>query len=301
MFIFSPSSLFYPPYVISAIALTCLWLFLTYDLTLAKSLALICKKSVWLQRSTLVDLGFCILNLGVLHSLQIAFESKLFAGVLENLSWRSPVTFATSPLLEGLLATATTMLSIDLASYLAHRFMHRVPFLWHAHQLHHSAETLTPLTTYRQHPLELFFLNGTRTVAAGLGLSLLHGFFPNATPVLTIFGLGAGFFIYMFTVNLHHSMVPVHYPKWIRTVLVSPHIHHLHHSRNHWGCNYGVVFSVWDRMFGTYRDENVRLGELQFGDETSDHDDRSPLQRLLPASATALFLFGLFFFIGFLR
>jgi sterol desaturase/sphingolipid hydroxylase (fatty acid hydroxylase superfamily) len=159
------------------------------------------------------------------------------------------------------------MLCIDFTSYIIHRFMHSQPWLWHVHSVHHSAKVLTPLTTYRQHPLEPLILNVCRAGAAGLGLVFFRAFFPNETPVFTLYGLGAGFFVYMFTVNLHHSMIPVSYPKVLRRIFVSPHLHHLHHSKNekHFNCNYGVVFSVWDQIFGTYQDQEFGLGELHFG------------------------------------
>ena len=165
------------------------------------------------------------------------------------------------------MATIVTMVAIDFSSYLAHRAMHHVPFLWNVHSIHHSARHLTPLTTYRQHPIEPLFLNACRGFAAALGLAFFHAVFINATPVITVYGLGAGFFIYMFTTNLHHCTVPVRYPQWLRYFVVSPHIHQIHHSSDvrHHGRNFGVVFSIWDRIFGTYLDHKPELGELRFG------------------------------------
>jgi sterol desaturase/sphingolipid hydroxylase (fatty acid hydroxylase superfamily) len=161
-----------------------------------------------------------------------------------------------------------------------HRAFHRWPLLWRIHSLHHSATVLTPLTTYRQHPLEVILLHGARAAAAGLGLALLHRVLPRGTPVVTVFGLGAGFFVYMFTVNLHHAPVPVRYPRWLRAVLISPHVHHLHHSiePRHHDRNFGVVFSLWDRALASYLEESVASESLRFG-------LTSPRRRPLPASA----------------
>jgi sterol desaturase/sphingolipid hydroxylase (fatty acid hydroxylase superfamily) len=165
--------------------------------------------------------------------------------------------------------TALTMLAIDLAGYGLHRAFHGLPQLWRIHRIHHQSRFLTPLATFRQHPLEPALLNGVRGLAAGLTLGLLHSFLPNCTPVWTIAGMGAGFFAYMFTVNLHHAPIPVRFPRLLSAVLISPHIHHLHHSRaqGHHGKNFGVVFSFWDRVFGSYLDQDVGLDELEFGVE----------------------------------
>jgi hypothetical protein len=50
-------------------------------------------------------------------------------------------------------------------------------------------------------------------------------------------------------------------------VLISPHHHQLHHSADprHAGKNLGGILSIWDRMFGTYWDEDVQPGALSFG------------------------------------
>ena len=54
----------------------------------------------------------------------------------------------------------------DFTKYLMHRWMHRWPALWSIHKVHHSAETLTPITVYRVHPLE-GVLYATRSHGAG--------------------------------------------------------------------------------------------------------------------------------------
>ena len=159
------------------------------------------------------------------------------------------------------------MVAIDFSSYSVHRWMHANRKLWDLHAIHHSAEELTPLTTYRQHILEPVILNTCRAAASGLALGLLHAIFIDATPVITVFGMGVGFFVYMLTTNLHHCHIPVCYPRVLRWLLVSPHQHQMHHSRDprHYDCNFGVVFSIWDRIFGSYRHESIQLGELSFG------------------------------------
>ena len=192
------------------------------------------------------------------YTRSLSFSSELLA---PSWQWTAPVW------LQGFLATLVTMLAIDFVAYVIHRAMHTVPCLWHVHRLHHSATFLTPLTTLRQHPLEPLMLSVGRGVAAGCGLGFLHAWFSGATPLWTLGGMGCGFFFYMFTVNLHHAPIPLRYPAVVSLYFLSPHMHHLHHSRalHHHGSNFGVVFSIWDRLFGSYLDQRVGLDELEFG------------------------------------
>ena len=238
------------------------------------------SREVWFSNSTRLDaiysLGYLFVvgvPIAAVESMAFYVALKYFGQVLNNVmpeAW----LLAVSPGLEAILATVVTMLSIDFSSYWAHRAMHYVPFLWNVHSIHHSARHLTPLTTYRQHPIEPLFLNACRGFAAGIGLAFFHAVFFNATPVLTVYGMGAGFFIYMFTTNLHHCAVPVRYPRSLRNLVVSPHIHQVHHSSDarHHGRNFGVVFSIWDRIYGTYLDHEPGLGELSFGLDTANFD-----------------------------
>ena len=53
--------------------------------------------------------------------------------------------------------TLAVVLAIDLAVWLTHYLQHKVVVLWQFHQVHHSAEVLTPMTVYRMHPVDLFF------------------------------------------------------------------------------------------------------------------------------------------------
>jgi sterol desaturase/sphingolipid hydroxylase (fatty acid hydroxylase superfamily) len=270
-----PQSIFYPPYLLSALLITILWLMRVQKLTARQSLALLASRSRWLTRSSRADLLLWLFNLALVASALASCETWLFDRALDltsRMTSHVPLTIGLPEAAEAIGATLVTMLAIDGISYYAHRLMHRSRYLWAIHAIHHSAENLTPLTTYRQHPLELLFLNGARVIAAGIALAIFHGFFKAQTPVWTVSGMGAGFFVYMFTVNLHHSFVPVRYPKWLRYVLVSPHVHHIHHSvePHHQNRNFSVVFSFWDRLCHTYHDEEIGLQELRFGLGTDD-------------------------------
>jgi sterol desaturase/sphingolipid hydroxylase (fatty acid hydroxylase superfamily) len=273
MSLFNSSTIFYPPYLISAFLISIIWIKKCSALSWRESFSTFFSKKIWLSKEILIDLFFCIFILLVMKKISEPLEDWIFTTHLNTLHnfLGSPWSFKLPPLIEGILATLVTMIAIDGASFFVHKWMHSNKLLWKTHRFHHSIINLNFMSAHRQNPLEFIILNTARTFSAAIGLAFFHWLFPQQTSVITIQGLGAGFFIYMFTVNLHHSHIPVHYPKIIRYLLISPHVHHLHHSANqrHFNKNYGVVFSFWDRAFGSYLEEDVKIGELRFGNKNS--------------------------------
>jgi sterol desaturase/sphingolipid hydroxylase (fatty acid hydroxylase superfamily) len=267
---FGLSSPFCPWYLVSATLGAGFWLMHTQGWTFVETLRYT-RRLVWTHRHAirvdgfwaLVQLLFLRVPVALFHValFQWAYQGMLDLGADRIHGIEAPEA------LEALVATLVTMLAIDAAAYAVHRALHGLPSLWWIHRLHHEARFLTPLSTLRQHPLEPFLLNGTRGLIAGISLGLVHLILPNETPVWSYAGMGFGFFLYMFTVNLHHAPFPIRYPNFLCSILISPHMHHLHHSRapEHFGKNFGVVFSFWDRIFGSYWDQTVGLDELEFG------------------------------------
>ncbi len=142
----------------------------------------------------------------------------------------------------------------DFALYWTHRAFHHFPPLWRAHRLHHAPPVLTPLTAFRFWPWEQAVHMSANMLAQGLGLGLAVGLFGGAVTPLTV--LGVNIFSLAWSlgfVHLRHSPVPLRYPRWLSFVLVSPHMHQLHHSdaQEHRDRNFATVFSLWDWLFGT--------------------------------------------------
>ena len=142
----------------------------------------------------------------------------------------------------------------DASRYLLHRLMHEVPALWSIHQVHHSADVLTPLTFFRIHPLEglLYQLRGglVTGVITGVAWWLVR----EQAVQHTLLGVhAAGLLLNATTGNLRHSHVYLSYGERIERWLISPAQHQLHHSVDTGGyrCNYGTWLSVWDRAGGT--------------------------------------------------
>ena len=271
--LFSPNSVWHWPYLVSAVAIAFVWLRYGAKLTWTRVWQTFTDKSVWSDPSNLVDLVFSLLYLIALAgpaALIYAEALDQSAGFTERhiLSWLpSPPTILLPTWQMDIVLGLVLILASDLATYLVHRAMHRWTWLWRVHAVHHGATQLTFLTTHRQHPLEPLLLNLARGCLSGLALVLFLLFFPQTQPINTVWGLSYALLIYSCTVNLHHCHIPVHYPRWLSFIVMSPHAHHIHHSqaKHHWNRNFGVVFPYWDRLFGTYLAEPIRLNELSFG------------------------------------
>lgn len=147
---------------------------------------------------------------------------------------------------------AISILSIELAFYVVHYCMHKIPWLWSFHRAHHSAEALTFFARYRGHPIELVInqignagigglLTGTALYLAGLPL--------HAATIAAI----AAYNIPIFLLNiLHHSHVWISFGK-LNYVVSAPIMHQLHHSAelHHRDKNLGAVLTIYDWLFGT--------------------------------------------------
>jgi sterol desaturase/sphingolipid hydroxylase (fatty acid hydroxylase superfamily) len=154
----------------------------------------------------------------------------------------------------------------DFSQYWSHRIFHRSA-LWSLHAVHHSAEVLTPLTTYRQHPLAGLITAAFHSVVLGVGMGLVVGALAPDMGFAEIAGANAVVVLLNATiVNLHHSQMHVSFGPIIERILISPAQHQIHHSRDprHFNCNYGIVLAVWDWMFGTLylvrEKEDLRFG-----------------------------------------
>lgn len=158
----------------------------------------------------------------------------------------------------------------DFSRFIVHWAMHKSPWLWAFHQVHHSAKVLTPFTVFRTHPVEglLFFL---RSMAAqSIVISAFLVAFPNQVSLWQVFGVLITTFVFnVLGANLRHSGVALSYGSRIEKWLISPAQHQVHHSmaRAHYDRNFGVTLAIWDRLFGSWHqghdDQVIRYGTGQ--------------------------------------
>ena len=134
----------------------------------------------------------------------------------------------------------------DLCLYWVHRAMHGpLRILWNAHSFHHTIGELWWLAGSRTSVVHLFLFALPQVL---IGFYLLRLTVAEATAVLC----------FSTVVNLWlHINVWVNI-GWFESILITPNYHRLHHgAKGHMHKNIGFVFTVWDRMFGTY--ENPRV------------------------------------------
>ena len=164
----------------------------------------------------------------------------------------------------------------DFSRYLLHRLCHQIPLLWQFHQVHHSAEVMTPLTLYRSHPVEnlLFTIRGI--LVTGLITGVFFYFF--GTRAVQYQFLGVNFFGLLFNffgANLRHSHVWISYGSIVERVFLSPAQHQLHHSAhpNDHGANYGSCLAIWDWGGGSLRVASERrVSQFGLSQEESNHN-----------------------------
>jgi len=166
--------------------------------------------------------------------------------------------------------TICFFIAYDFGRFLAHWSQHQVPLLWQFHKLHHSAEVLTPMTSYRVHPVDLLIMGTGGNLFGGLVTGI---FFYIGAGEVTIFTLlGAHFLIGIYNMigNLRHSHVWLDYGI-VGYVLISPAQHQIHHSMepHHIGKNVGFAFAFWDALFGTlYVPKGKETFRMGLGDDT---------------------------------
>jgi sterol desaturase/sphingolipid hydroxylase (fatty acid hydroxylase superfamily) len=136
------------------------------------------------------------------------------------------------------------VISYDFVTYWIHRASHKVPLLWRFHRVHHSDTQMDSSTTFRFHPLELILIYQTGNV-------LTAAIFGSNVTSLTLYYLVLTVFFFF-----EHSAF--RYPKWLNRTLgwvfVMPDFHRVHHHRQqrYTDTNFADIFSIWDRLFGTF-------------------------------------------------
>ena len=157
------------------------------------------------------------------------------------------------------------VMAFDLiGQYFVHWLLHRYKWMWKFHMIHHSDTKVDATTGTRHHPgdyflREVFALFAIILVGAPLAFYLFYR-------ILTVF----------FTYFTHANIAIPHWlDRGMSWVFVSPNMHKFHHhfERPWTDSNYGNIFSLWDRMFGTlvYDDpRKIRYGLDVLDDETDE-------------------------------
>ena len=155
--------------------------------------------------------------------------------------------------------------------YLIHRIQHRLPALWRFHIVHHADRHVDVTTGLRHHPFETLFRLSSQLTA------VLIGGIPIG--VVFLYQLLSIFFTQLTHANIRSFRRADRYLSWI---FVTPNMHKVHHHQEKplTDTNYGNVFSIWDRLLGTFA--QVDPEQLVYGiDSLPDPGDHDRLGRLL--------------------
>ncbi|MGB0525827.1 MAG: sterol desaturase family protein [Flammeovirgaceae bacterium] len=144
----------------------------------------------------------------------------------------------------------------DFVQWWVHRLLHRVPWLWQFHKVHHSVEQMGFAAHLRYHWMENVVYRSLEYVPLALIGIGLNDFF-----IIHIFTLTAGHFNHA---NIHVPLGPLKY------LFNNPQMHIWHHAKtlpekHAYGVNFGLTLSIWDYLFRTaYIPESGRDIELGF-------------------------------------
>jgi sterol desaturase/sphingolipid hydroxylase (fatty acid hydroxylase superfamily) len=134
------------------------------------------------------------------------------------------------------------VLILDFGIWVWHRLNHIMPFLWVFHKCHHTETYLNASSALRFHIGELLLSVVWKSlililIGIPLWVFLLSEF------LLTLFAL------------FHHANIKLSEKTriWLELLIITPYLHRVHHSeiRSEHDTNYGVILSLWDRIFGT--------------------------------------------------
>lgn len=146
---------------------------------------------------------------------------------------------ASSPA-EYIAVSLLSLVVFDFVMFTTHYAQHKIPALRKFHGLHHAPDQLHFFVAFRHHPVDM--------VLATLVMTLVFAAVPQ--PETNVFIVAFYFAGYHF----RHSHIPLDYPLWLKTVLISPSDHQAHHDKTpeRAARNFGFIFSFWDRLAGTH-------------------------------------------------
>ncbi len=144
----------------------------------------------------------------------------------------------------------------DFVQWNTHRLLHRVPFLWNFHKLHHSVKEMGFAAHLRYHWMEPIVYKSLLYIP----IAIIGGFDAQDVAIVHFFALSIG--------HLNHANLGWNYGPF-RYIFNNPKMHIWHHAKKlpehvKYGVNYGLTLSVWDYLFKTdyipYDGRDVELG-----------------------------------------
>ena len=271
---FDPGKRLFIGYLASALLIAVFWIIFVLRRRPLAALTEVFSPKIWFSKSSQLDLKLFLINRLVFSIIRPALFTQLaLAGAifiaLHDISTLPKGYFEKAPAWVGCgVFSVFLFLLDDFTRYFLHRLLHRWPILWAFHKLHHSAETMTPLTIMRTHPIEGVLFATRSAFVQGISIGSFVFLFGDKATLATVFGVNAAVFAFhVLGSNLRHSHVWIAYPAWLEHLLISPAQHQIHHSddRAHFDRNFGVVLSIWDWLGGSLHLSHNVSNKVSFG------------------------------------
>lgn len=198
----------------------------------------IIRKDFWL------DAFYMLFNLFIFYVLGYAALStigvRLFNKFLASINLQNIVALNLSESPKWLQYSIMFVIA-DFIHWNVHRLLHRVPFLWKFHKVHHSVKEMGFAAHLRFHWFESILYQSIQYIPlAMIGFSLQDFY------LMHIVTISIG--------HLNHSNLNLSYGP-LKYILNNPKMHIWHHAKDLpqgvYGVNYGISLSVWDYLFGT--------------------------------------------------
>ena len=183
-------------------------------------------------------------------------------------TYLSALTIESLSDMPGYLRFLMGILLIDFTGWLHHLIRHKVSWFWYFHAVHHSQKRMNLFTDFRVHFVDDLIAK-TLVFVPLFMLSF-------ETPEVIIFALFIMFFTRFYHGNLRTNL------GWLKYILVTPQSHRIHHSilEKHRDKNFGVIFSIWDRVFDTHFDDGT-FPATGIDDEIFPHPKNSSVKEIV--------------------
>lgn len=213
----------------------------------------IIRKDFWLD-TFYMFFNFFLLNLIILIALSNVTE-QVFKDFLANFNLQIAsiqlIDLSQYPKVVSLLIFFFVS---DFVQWITHRILHRVPFLWNFHKVHHSTKEMGFAAHLRYHWMEPVVYKSMLYIP----LALIGGFSVQDVFIVHFFTISIG--------HLNHANLGWDY-GFLKYIFNNPKMHIWHHAKempNKFGANFALTLSVWDYLFKTnhipYDGRDIELG-----------------------------------------
>lgn len=209
------------------------------------------KKKRWITNLSVAATSAAMLRFSfypIVMAVAVFAESRQI-GLRHVLGWPEAIGFVLS------------VLVLDWTLYYWHWMLHKIPFLWRFHNVHHVDLDLDSTTALRFHFGELMlstFYRSAQILVFGISPTTLIFF----ETMVTSFAL------------FHHSnfRLPLWLEKFLKRFIITPRLHGVHHStvREETDSNFGTILTVWDRVHSTLKSDvpqdRIKIGVPAYQD-----------------------------------